>query len=168
MQLLKHRTEEDVLFEESLVSIVRTRDGQGVHTPKSKRSLRKVKLDPIIMIQLKKYLLWVKKEKLRFGMIHRPTDFLFCSYQSMGPLSPNSTSYLFKRLCERAGLRHITPHGLRHTHATLLLKGGNQVISVAKRLGNTPDMINNIYGHVLDSMEDDMVTTFSDSLKNII
>lgn len=161
-------TEEDVLFEESLVSIVRTRDGQGVHTPKSKRSLRKVKLDPTVMTQLKKYLLWVKKEKLRFGMIHRPTDFLFCSYQSMGPLSPNSTSYLFKRLCERAGLRHITPHGLRHTHATLLLKGGNQVISVAKRLGNTPDMINNIYGHVLDSMEDDMVTTFSDSLKNTI
>lgn len=161
-------TEEDISFEESSVSIVRTRDGQGVHTPKSKRSLRKVRLDSIVMTQLKKYLFWVKKEKFRFGMIHRPTDFLFCSYQSMGPLSPNSTSYLFKRLCERAGLRHITPHGLRHTHATLLLKGGSQVISVAKRLGNTPDMINNIYGHVLDSMEDDMVTTFSDSLKNTI
>lgn len=158
-------TEEDVSFEENLVSIIRTRDGHGVHTPKTHRSIRKIKLDLLVMKQLKKYLFWVKKEKFRLGMIHRPTDFIFCSYQSMGPLSPNSTSYLFKRLCQRAGIKHITPHGLRHTHATLLLKDGSPVISVAKRLGNTPDMINNIYGHVLDSMEDDLVSTFSDSLK---
>lgn len=158
-------TEEDLFFDKSFVAINRTRDGRGVHTPKTTRSIRKIKLDPIVMKQLKKYLLWVKKEKLQYGMIHRPTDFLFCSYQTMGPLSPNSTSYLFKRVCERAGIKHISPHGLRHTHATLLLKDGKQVISVAKRLGNTPDMVSNVYGHVLDSMEDDLVDSFSDNLK---
>lgn len=158
-------TEKDLSFTENFISIKRTRDGQGVHTPKTKRSIRKIKMDPLVMNQLKKYILWVKTEKLRLGMIYRKTDFLFCSYQSMGPLSPNSTSYLFKRLCKRAGIKHITPHGLRHTHATLLLKDGSPPISVAKRLGNTPDMINNIYGHVLDSMEDDLVSTFSNGLK---
>lgn len=160
-------SEEDISFDNNFIAINRTRDGRGVHTPKTLRSNRKVRLDPVVMKQLKKYLYWVKKEKFRHGRIQKPNDFLFISYQTLNPLSSNSTSYLFKRVCKHAGIKHITPHGLRHTHATLLLKDGKPVISVAKRLGNSPSMIMNVYGHVLESMEDDLVDSFSDNLKII-
>jgi len=43
----------------------------------------------------------------------------------------------------------ITFHGLRHTHATILLNSGQNVKAIAQRLGNTPAMIYEIYGHVM-------------------
>jgi integrase len=36
-----------------------------------------------------------------------------------------------------SGSPSITIHGLRHTHATMLLNGGHSVIVVAERLGDT-------------------------------
>lgn len=157
-------TEDDLDFEKNTISINRTRDGKGTRTPKTKNSYRTIKMSPVIMQQVKKYLLWVKTNRLQFGKPYKSTDFLFCSYQTGDPLSPSTPLYVFRRLCSKSGLKKLSPHGLRHTHATLLLKDNKPVVSVAKRLGNTPDMINNIYGHVIEAMEDDLVDSFSNSL----
>lgn len=48
----------------------------------------------------------------------------------------------------------ITFHGLRHTHATILLNSGQNVKAIAQRLGNTPAMIYEIYGHVMKELEE--------------
>lgn len=42
-----------------------------------------------------------------------------------------------ERLCERAGIPTISLHGLRHTHASLLLYAGVSSASVSKRLGHS-------------------------------
>nr|WP_232540546.1 DNA integration/recombination/inversion protein [Lysinibacillus fusiformis] len=56
-------------------------------------------------------------------------------------------------------------HGLRHTHCTILLNQGMNVIVISERLGNTPDMIYKVYGHVLKEMETESVALFSNSLQ---
>lgn len=156
----------DVDFENNLIMINRTRDGKGVRTPKTRNSYRKIKMDQFVMLQMKRYLIWLKAEKLQHGYTLKPDDFFFCSYQTGERLAYTTPTALFKRMSKEIGTK-ITPHGLRHTHATLLLRDKKPVISVAKRLGNTPDMVMNIYGHVLDDMEDDLVDSFSDSLNHL-
>ena len=62
-------------------------------------------------------------------------------------------------------LPKITVHGLRHTHCTVLLNRGVNVKVIAERLGNTPDMVYKVYGHVLKEMETESVSLFSQSLQ---
>ncbi len=52
---------------------------------------------------------------------------------------------------------YITIHGLRHTHATMLLRNGMSVNAVAERLGDDPATIYETYGHVTPRMQFDAV-----------
>jgi len=55
-----------------------------------------------------------------------------------------------------AGVRPITPHGLRHTTATLLLGAGVPVQVVAQRLGHSDvTMTLNTYAHALPDAQRD-------------
>ena len=52
------------------------------------------------------------------------------------------------------GLKRITFHGLRHTHATLLLLAGVNVKAVSARLGHSSIQITlDSYAHLLPEME---------------
>ena len=55
----------------------------------------------------------------------------------------------------------ITGHGLRHTHATILLSQGVPVKTVADRLGNTPETLLETYAHTFEELEEKAVTVFS-------
>ena len=51
-------------------------------------------------------------------------------------------------------LPDIRFHDLRHTAATLMLSMGTQPKVVAERLGHAKtDLVNNVYGHVLPTMQ---------------
>ncbi|WP_405103733.1 tyrosine-type recombinase/integrase [Oceanobacillus sp. FSL H7-0719] len=52
----------------------------------------------------------------------------------------------FALLIKVADIKKITPHGLRHAHATILLNRKVSVATVAKRLGYTANEINRDYG----------------------
>jgi len=69
---------------------------------------------------------------------------------------PDSFSQAFERLVLRSRLKRITLHGLRHTHASLLLKSGVSVKVVSERLGHAdPGFTLRQYAHVLGSMQED-------------
>lgn len=67
----------------------------------------------------------------------------------------NSTANkLLKRRCEAAGIPIITAHGLRHTHASLLLYGGVSIASVARRLGHANmATTQDTYLHIIRELE---------------
>ena len=51
-------------------------------------------------------------------------------------------------------LKQISFHGLRHTHATILIANGENIKVVSERLGHTDiRMTLNTYTHVLKSMK---------------
>ncbi|WP_405317157.1 tyrosine-type recombinase/integrase [Faecalibacillus faecis] len=53
-------------------------------------------------------------------------------------------------------LKQISFHGLRHTHATLLIANGENIKVVSERLGHTDiTMTLNTYTHVLDNMKNE-------------
>ncbi|WP_163226813.1 site-specific integrase [Bifidobacterium choloepi] len=59
-----------------------------------------------------------------------------------------------ERLCEQASVPTISLHGLRHTHASLLLYAGVSTASVAKRLGHSNmTTTQTTYLHVIRELE---------------
>jgi integrase len=72
------------------------------------------------------------------------------------PLGKNAFGTELKKACEAAGVKCISPHGLRHTCATLLLAAGVAPHVVQRRLGHKGvEMTLNLYAHVLPSMQAD-------------
>lgn len=166
----------NVDFENNTITIERTRDNKSVRSPKTQNSYRTILVDPIVINELKKYQIWCKQIVLAFGIKFTAEAFVFISSQTAEPISDSALLYMFRRVQIAAGLVYIdengiekpksTLHGLRHTHATILLNRGQNVKVIAERLGNTPAMIYEIYGHVLKELEQKSVEVFSDSLKS--
>jgi len=69
------------------------------------------------------------------------------------PLSYAALVKLFERHCERLDIRTpwITPHALRHTHATRMFEGGMRDLTLQKRLGHASPESTRIYTDVSDA-----------------
>ena len=69
------------------------------------------------------------------------------------PLDPDVVTKAFHRTVEKAGLKDIRLHDLRHTHATLMLKAGAHPKVVSERLGHANIGITlDTYSHVLPGL----------------
>lgn len=151
-------------FKEKTVTVNQTRDQKGVRPPKTKNSYRTIRIDDSLIHQLKLYRTWCKQTMLSFGKHFSDNDFIFISYQSGTPTAENTLKYSFDRIFKKTGLKRITPHGLRHTHASILISQKLAVNVIAERLGNTPQMIWDTYGHIFKEMEEESVIAFSQAL----
>jgi len=70
------------------------------------------------------------------------------------PWFPQNISAEFRRLLDKAGLRGVRLHDLRHTHATLMLLAGANPKVVQERLGHADVRTTlNIYSHVLPGIQ---------------
>ena len=66
------------------------------------------------------------------------------------PLHRSVIAHALRRECQRLGVSELTPHGLRHLHASLLLQEGLPVPVVAQRLGHAnPAITMAVYAHVV-------------------
>ncbi|MEV7856254.1 tyrosine-type recombinase/integrase [Streptomyces sp. NPDC088183] len=68
------------------------------------------------------------------------------------PLGYDGLVRMFARACTRAGVREpwVTPHALRHTHATRMWEGGMRELTLQKRLGHASPESTRIYTRVSD------------------
>ncbi len=70
------------------------------------------------------------------------------------PLGYHALVKLFERHCDRLGIREpwVTPHALRHTHATALWENGMRELSLQKRLGHASPESTRVYTRVSDAV----------------
>lgn len=68
------------------------------------------------------------------------------------PLSYAALARLFARAATRAGIRApwVTPHALRHTHATRMWEGGMRELTLQRRLGHASVESTRLYTRVTD------------------
>lgn len=83
------------------------------------------------------------------------TSFVFTSTpDGSEPLHPDSITGGFRRLCDKAGLKGVRLHDLRHLHATQLLAAGVPVRTVSGRLGHANAATTlNVYAHFLQASD---------------
>jgi integrase len=95
-----------------------------------------------------------------YVMFERPTDtespYVFLvggrGKRCGEPLGYHALVKLFERHCERLGIRTpwVTPHALRHTHATRMWEKGMRELTLQKRLGHASAESTRIYTAVSD------------------
>lgn len=120
---------------------------------KTKRSRRRVDLDPVTVAMLKAHRKAQLEQRMLLGAGWRELDLVFPRVD--GELyNPESVALTFKRLGEKAGLPKIRLHDLRHGHATHLLAAGANPRMVSERLGHSSVAFTlDRYGHVLDGQQ---------------
>ncbi|OQP16203.1 tyrosine-type recombinase/integrase [Geobacillus zalihae] len=69
-------------------------------------------------------------------------------------VSNNAVNKTLKTLCKKLGLKEVTMHSLRHTHASMLLYRKANIKYISKRLGHKDIGITlQTYSHILDELE---------------
>lgn len=67
------------------------------------------------------------------------------------PLTPRSVERMIARYAQLAGItKHVTPHTMRHSYATDLLRNGADVRSVQALLGHASITTTQVYTHITD------------------
>ena len=72
-----------------------------------------------------------------------------------------------KKYRDASGVRLISPHGLRHTHCSLLFEAGATLKEVQDRLGHSDIKTTmNIYAHVTEKKKEETALKFAEYLAN--
>lgn len=127
----------------------------GVYTkaPKTETSNRVISIPESITKLLKEYKRKQLETRLRLGDKWIETNRLFVQWNG-APMHPDTITKWFRQFLKDKNLPHITFHGLRHTHATLLIAQGLDVRTVSNRLGHAQTSTTlNIYAHSFAKMD---------------
>lgn len=89
--------------------------------PKTESSLRSIRIDNALINLLIKHQIKQKESKLKLGEhFHSESNLIFERGDGL-PFAKSTLQRAFTRICKKAGItKHITIHGLRHTHAVLM------------------------------------------------
>lgn len=150
-------TPNDFDFSYQTVSINKTWDykGKGGFLPtKNKSSIRKIQIDWYTTSQFVRLIKGVNNEEPIFvnGKVYNST-----------------VNNLLARRCKEAGIPVISIHGLRHTHASLLLFSGVSMASVARRLGHSSmTTTQKTYLHIIHELENQDTDLIIRSISQLI
>ena len=137
-------TPSDFDFSHQTVSVNKTwnyKNNGGFQPTKNKSSIRKVQIDWQTVIQFSAIVKNLPEDKPLFI--------------NGGKRVYNSTiNGILARICRKACIPEISVHGLRHTHASLLLFEGVSIASVARRLGHASmSTTQKTYLHIIQELE---------------
>lgn len=136
-------TPADFDFSRQTLSISKTWDykGDGGFLPtKNKSSVRKIQIDWQIIVKFSELVKGLPEDKPIF----------------VGPdkIYNSTVNDVLTRHCKACGISVISIHGLRHTHASLLLFAGVSIASVARRLGHASmTTTQKTYLHIIQELE---------------
>lgn len=149
-------TPEDFDFAHQTLSVSKTWDykGEGGFLPtKNKSSVRKIQIDWQIVVQFSELVKGLPKNEPIF--ITKKT------YNS-------TVNDVLTRHCKACDIPVISIHGLRHTHASLLLFAGVSIASVARRLGHASmTTTQKTYLHIIQELENKDVDLVMRSLSSL-
>lgn len=131
---------------------------------KTKTSYRTIKIDDDTIEILKKHKVQQEKDKLKIGPDYEDKD-LVCATTTGGFIKPTYLRTVFNRTIKKSGVKKISFHGLRHTHATLLLQAGVHPKVVQERLGHRSIQTTlDTYSHLIPGIQEIAATSIQQSL----
>lgn len=123
--------------------------------PKTKRGKRSIALDVDTVAALASWRDRQEVEREAWGEAWTRTGLVF-SREDGSLINPDLLTAWFARHVDRAQLRPIRLHDLRHTHASLALQAGISAKVVSDRLGHaTVAFTLDVYSHVIPGLQED-------------
>lgn len=130
---------EDIQWKHSQIFIRRTYNHGRFYEPKSEKSKRKIDIPQELLHELKKWHLACPNSEL---------DLVFPNGKGNPEDATNWIRRTWHPARRRAGIRHLTPHSLRHFSGSFLLDEGEGMGYVQDRLGHSSiQMTMNVYRH---------------------
>lgn len=152
----------DIDFENKKITVNKTaariKEKQTLQTPKTKNSKRVISIDHTTLSILKSW----KKDQIKIYFkngkhFEGDENFIFTNQRGEWVHIHNFIRY-FKRFIADHKLKPITPHGLRHTHASLLFSAGVEPKNISDRLGHSTVQITlDLYTHITEEQRSDTV-----------
>jgi integrase len=157
-------TRKDFLFKTNELNIDKTwgytkKMHEGFGPTKNAQSVRKIKMDGKTMALFKE--LFAKHPDNIHGLVfYSPTS----KYKVLCNTAVNK---VLKKVLEKMNIQVISAHGLRHTHASILLYKRASIYYVSERLGHSDiETTNSYYAHIIKELreQDDKISikTFED------
>lgn len=151
-------TPNDFCFDRQCLFVNKTWDykGEGGFLPtKNKSSVRKIQIDWHTVTQFSELIKYLPKDKPIF-------------IQEGKPVYNSTVNDILARHCQKANIPVISVHGLRHTHASILLFAGVSIASVARRLGHSSmTTTQKTYLHIIHELESQDVDLVMRSLSGL-
>lgn len=129
--------------------------------------VRRLELDSRTVTALKDWRRKLAVEKLAAGRNWAgDLDTGYAFVDELGkPIRPDGLNWAFESACRRAGVPQLSPHGLRHTAATLALARGVPAHVVQERLGHTDVAITlGLYSHVIPGQQAEAAQAIGDAI----
>lgn len=144
----------DMDFDTKMLSVTKSMQvlqGQEVVTsPKTKKSVRKVRINDALAEEIREYI------DSRPGI--KESDRLF-------PINKNKLASQLKRGADKASLPRIPIHSFRHSHITNLISAGYSPADIAKRVGHESIYITLHYSHAFKSVDNDIANSLDEQME---
>lgn len=115
--------------------------------PKNESSVRTVKIPAFVVSLMKEYKAWWNEQKLACGDLWQGSNLLFVTWDGK-PLFTYTLTNWMPEFLQRHSLPKLTPHGIRHTFASLLAKE-IPIPELSRLLGHARISTTDIYVHNL-------------------
>lgn len=147
-----------------------TKEGESLFgETKTYESIRRIKISDSLCKELSKHMNILNENRIVYNDIYNhELDLVFC--REDGNILPKSTLHnAMNRICKKANIDRIPIHGLRHTHAVVLLESGAQMKFVQERLGHKNITItSDVYSHISDKLENTSVDSYEKYMDNLL
>ena len=156
-------TPKDFDFAHQTLSISKTwnyKGNGGFALTKNKSSVRKIQIDWQTVMQFAELTKNLPSEEPIF--VKKQED---GNYQ---PVYNSTVNGILERYCKKLKISTISVHGLRHTHASILLFAGVSIGSVARRLGHASmTTTQKTYLHIIQELKNQDIDLVMRSLVNL-
>ena len=147
-------TSQDIDFDNKVIRITKSYqrlEGKDVITdPKTPKSKRNVSMPDFLCEELKDYI------GRLYGIL--PTDRIF-------HLTKSFLHHEMTRGAEKAGVKRIRIHDLRHSHVSLLISMGFSAVSIGNRVGHESVDITYRYAHMFPTEQTQMAKLLDEEFK---
>lgn len=141
--------------------------GYVLTSTKTRKSNRIVLISDMVVNELVKYHKQQEIWKERLGEQYQEEDLVICT-ETGSKQDPRNVLRALKRLITTSNVTHIRFHDFRHTHASILISKGIDVVKVSKRLGHANAKITlETYAHLVPDEDNDLADVFEKALEKI-
>ncbi|MEK4083798.1 site-specific integrase [Psychrobacillus sp. FSL K6-1415] len=161
----------DIDLEQKVIHVKRSlahvpKKGYIFTSLKTKNSKRQIPIPEFVLNELVLQKKRIEEWKELVGSVFEDQELVICT--NTGSLQdPRNIVRVMKRILKTAKVPNIRFHDIRHTHASILISAGVDIVKISKRLGHAnPKITLEFYAHLLPNTDCDIADTFHQTMQS--
>jgi integrase len=129
--------------------------GIRVKAPKTRKGRRTISLPAHAVADLRAHWRAQQEQRLALGIGKSPADSPVLATFDGKPQSPGAITKAWSRAMDAIGMPDAGLHSLRHTHVSMLLASGMDILTISRRIGHASVKVTlDTYGHLIHGTDD--------------